>query len=65
MCDHEYLGYLVDSDGVKIVGPDGYCWNPEDYQREFESGPAALDRPTIDVEPESVRDIEIHREIES
>lgn len=64
MSDH--LGYLQDSDGWKIVGPDGYCYTPEDYAAELESEPStrALDVPTIDVEPESVRDHPIRPEIE-
>ncbi|AHH16652.1 hypothetical protein NONO_c18520 [Nocardia nova SH22a] len=62
----DYLGYCHGTDGWKIVGPDGYCWSPEDYRLELESeadGPA-LGRTTIGIEPEMVQDIGIRREVE-
>lgn len=61
------LGYLIDSDGLKIVGTDGYCYTPEEYRQEIESEPLipTPDGPALDVEPEMVHDTEIHREIES
>jgi hypothetical protein len=62
----DYLGHYFGLDGYKIVGLDGYCWDPDEFQLESESElrPVALDMPTIDIEPESVRDNEIHHEIE-
>lgn len=65
MNDDHHLGWLLGSDGLKIVGPDGYPRDPDEYAAELESEQAAaLDVPTIDIVPEMVRDTEIHREIE-
>lgn len=55
MNDTRHIGYLQNSDGISVVGPDGFCWEPSD----LEPGPAALDVPTIDVEPEAVTDREV------
>lgn len=61
MNDTRHIGYLHHSDGtLSIVGPDGFCWEPGD----LELGPAALDVPVIDVDPEAVTDRET-RELES
>lgn len=62
----EYRGLLHGPDGWKVVTTDGHLEDPDEFAAELESesGPAALDVPTIDVEPESVRDTEIRREIE-
>lgn len=59
----DYLGHYFGRDGYRIVGLDGYCWDP--VELEPESQAPALDVPTTDVEPETVQDNEIHREIES
>ena len=62
----DYLGYYVTDRGYQILGPDGWPDDPPEVAAELESSePAALDVPTIDVEPESVRDTEIHSEITS
>lgn len=63
----DYLGHYLGPDGYKVVGPDGYPRDPAELAAELESEPTApaLDVPTIDVEPESVKDAEIPREIES
>lgn len=62
----DYLGHYLGPDGWKIVGPDGYPRDPAEFAAELESEAeaAALDVPTIDVEPTSVRDIAIRPEIE-
>ncbi|MBY8856057.1 hypothetical protein K7711_06170 [Nocardia sp. CA2R105] len=61
----DYIGHYIGPDGWKIVGSDGQLSDPAEFARELEgeSGPAALDVPTTDVEPEMLRDNEIHREI--
>lgn len=64
---NDYLGYYVTDRGYQILGLDGWPTDPAEFVAELESEPkpAALDVPTIDVEPEMVRDTEIHREITS
>lgn len=59
MNDFPRLGYLHSSDGVSIVGPDGFCHEIEDVADLIDDTPAALEVPTIDVAPESVTDREI------
>ncbi len=63
----DYLRYYVTDSGYQIVGPDGWPRAQEEAAAELESDsqPATLDVPAIDVEPVSVRDVEISREIES
>ncbi|MGW0052024.1 hypothetical protein [Nocardia nova] len=58
MSERPYIGYLHDSDGVHIVGPDGRLDTPEDVAELLDEQAPALDVPTIDVTPESVTDIE-------
>ncbi|WP_305779986.1 hypothetical protein [Nocardia nova] len=61
MNDVRRMGYLAHEDGVSIVGQDGFAWEPCDLEPE----PAALEVPTIDVEPEAVVDREVRRELEN
>lgn len=65
MNDDRRLGWVVDSEGVKVWGPDGHAYTREEYlELESETAVPALDVPTIDIVPEMVRDTEIHRERE-
>ncbi len=58
MTDTPYIGYLHTSDGLSIVGPDGFADIVQlDAELEADDRPA-LEVPVIDVAPESVTDTE-------
>ncbi|OXR46694.1 hypothetical protein B7C42_01669 [Nocardia cerradoensis] len=58
MSERPYLGYLHDSDGVHLIGPDGLRDIDDAAAELTEDETPALDVPTIDVDPTSVTDIE-------
>lgn len=66
MSEVSRLGYLHNSDGVHIVGPDGFPYAPEDAAEVLDSQRPRLDVSTIDVDPTSATDTENgQREIET
>lgn len=56
----EPIGYVHDSDGIHLLGADGFR-QPDEVPELDGAETAALDVPTIDIDPVSVTDTETGR----